>query len=170
MSGQCAHNPGHCGVKQSRPPGPATTIFTRLKHTHTHTHTHTHRHRHTHRHTHTDTQTHRHTLSAWVSSQPAVGGEVPPQLLSLGLCERLKRWSTGAAVETKPLHRLLEGGNSQLPGHLATKSSNQSPYTPNRKLQCGFKALSIKTLKIRHVYCLWSMSGRWATFRLCGTF
>lgn len=33
MSGQCAHSPGHCGVKRTRPPGPLRLFL--LTHTHT---------------------------------------------------------------------------------------------------------------------------------------
>lgn len=40
MSGQFAHNPGHCGVKQTRPSGLQRLFL----HTHTHTHTLTHAH------------------------------------------------------------------------------------------------------------------------------
>lgn len=87
------------------------------------------------------------TLSpARVTSQPAVGGEVPPQLLRLRLRQRLERRPTGAAVETEPLHRLLEGGDSQLPGHLATQTTNQRPHThtPNCRVDSS-KASSITT-------------------------
>lgn len=39
MSGQCAHNPGHCGVKWTRPPG-LQRLFLLGRNTHTPVHTH----------------------------------------------------------------------------------------------------------------------------------
>lgn len=56
-----------------------------------------------------------------VTSEPAVGAEVLPQLSDLSLCQRLQRGTRGAAVETKPLHGLFQTGNSQVPGHLTTE-------------------------------------------------
>lgn len=98
-----------------------------------------------------DTHTQTHSLCAWVTSQPAVGCKVSSQLLDFSLCERLKRWSTGAAMETKPLHRLLEGGNSQLPGHLATQSTGEPPYTPPTESAAWFQGFIINTLQVRHI-------------------
>lgn len=68
-------------------------------------------------------------------SQPAVGAEGPPQLLGLGLRQRLQRRAAGSPVEAKPLHGLLEGGHAQLPGHLATESRSQrSDWRPSLQL------------------------------------
>lgn len=55
------------------------------------------------------------------ASQPAIGGEVPPQLLQLLLPQRLQWCATGAAMQAEPHHGLLEGRDTQRPGHLVAQ-------------------------------------------------